>query len=385
MNLTISKSAITEVVRVVQLYKKKSATPSLNFLMFQSEFKFLVLGHNHFKYFAACLGFVSSHRPIRKDSLVIIVVISTLVIISLSISNYGYFDISKVAYGQPAPDQTNSNTTNSLNIQNIPLKKVHVGDIDIAYKMFGKGEPNLLIQGLGGSMDSWEPSILKELSSNHTVIIFDNRGVGNTTTGTKQFSIQQFANDTAGLLDGLKIQKANVLGFSMGSFIAQQLAVTHSEKIYRLLLVGSSCGGKESIPQSPENLKLAEKVLSGIVNNTPIEPQEMKTIVSWGVGPTWIKLHPNFLETIPTNPKDLVPSNIPLNAYIQHNNAVQNWKSTNWSGVCSQLTKISQPTLVITGTEDLSIPGPANSIIIAGKIPGAWLIQIPAAGHSVMD
>jgi pimeloyl-ACP methyl ester carboxylesterase len=63
-------------------------------------------------------------------------------------------------------------------------------------------------------MDAWEPSLLKELSSNHTVIIFDNRGVGNTTIGTKPFSIRQFANDTVGLLDALKIQNADVLGFS---------------------------------------------------------------------------------------------------------------------------------------------------------------------------
>jgi pimeloyl-ACP methyl ester carboxylesterase len=330
---------------------------------------------------------VSSHRPIRKDSLVIITVISTLVITSSSISNYGFFDITKVAYGQADVDQTNSNSTNSLNLEDIPLEKVHVGDIDVGYKKFGKGDPILLIQGIGGSMNSWQPSILKELSSNHTVIIFDNRGVGNTTIGTKQFSIQQFANDTVGLLDGLKIQKANVLGFSMGSLIAQQLVVTHPEKVDRLLLIGSTCGGKESIPQSPENLKLAEKITSSIVNNTPIEPQEIKTTLSLGYGPTWIKLHPNLLETIPTNftGKDFVPSNIPLNAYVQHSIAVQNWKSTNWSGVCSQLTKLSQPTLVLTGTEDGSIPGPANSIIIAEKIPGAWLVQIPAAGHSVMD
>jgi pimeloyl-ACP methyl ester carboxylesterase len=328
---------------------------------------------------------VPSNRVAKTDSLVIIAVISVLVIASPSISNYGYFDISNVVYGQADLDQMNSNTTNSLNLQDIPLEKVHVGDIDVGYKMFGKGEPILLIQGLGGSMDSWDPSILKELSSNHTVIIFDNRGVGNTTIGTKQFSIQQAANDTAGLLDGLKIQKANVLGFSMGSFIAQQLAVTHLEKINRLLLVGSSCGGKESIPLSPENLKLAEKLQSSVVNNTPIEPQELKTVFSWGLGPTYIKLHPNVLETFPTNPKDLVPSNIPLNAYMQHINAVNEWKSTNWSGACDELTKLPQPTLVLTGTEDGAIPGPANSIIIAGKIPGAWLVQIPAAGHNVMD
>ena len=330
------------------------------------------------------MGFVSSHRLVSKDHLVLIAVISALVIASPSISNYGYFDITKVVYGQPNPDQTNSNTTNLVNTEDIPLKKVHVGDIDIAYKMFGKGDPILLIQGVGGSMDSWEPSILKELSSNHTVIIFDNRGVGNTTTGTKQFSIQQFANDTVGLLDGLKIQKANVLGHSMGSIIAQQLALTHPEKVNRLLLISSTCGGKEGIPNSPEHLKLEKKFMSSIVNNTPIEPQEIKTAVSLSYGPTWIKLHPNLLETIPANPKDLLPSGITPNTYVQQDNVVQNWKSTNWSGVCSQLPNISKPTLVMTGTEDFTILA-ANSLIIAGKIPGAWLVQIPAAGHPVMD
>ena len=113
----------------------------------------------------------------------------------------------------------------------------------------------LLIDGIGAKMDSWDPSILRNLSTNHTVIVFDNRGVGNTTTGTKPFSVQQFANDTAGLLEALKIQKANVLGHSLGSFIAQQLAVTHPEKIDRLLLVAAACGGKESIPPSLQDIK----------------------------------------------------------------------------------------------------------------------------------
>jgi pimeloyl-ACP methyl ester carboxylesterase len=149
------------------------------------------------------------------------------------IINNSYFGTSTLAYGQPA--QMNSNVTNSLNIQNIPVKKVHVGDIDIAYKTFGKGEPFLLISGAGMNMDAWEPSTLKSLSTNHTVVIFDNRGVGNTTTGTKPFSVQQFANDTASLLDALKIQKVDVLGFSQGSFTAQQLIVTHPESFRRYL------------------------------------------------------------------------------------------------------------------------------------------------------
>jgi len=102
---------------------------------------------------------VSSHRLVRKDHLVVIIaVISTLIISISSISNYGYFGITKVAYGQPDPNQTNSNTTNSVNLQNIHLKKVHVGDIDVAYKMFGRGEPLILFNGASDNMDAWDPS-----------------------------------------------------------------------------------------------------------------------------------------------------------------------------------------------------------------------------------
>ena len=75
-----------------------------------------------------------------------------------------------LVYGQT--NQTVSNT-DLLNIQDIPAKKVRVGDIDIAYKMFGKGEPIILLNGASEDMDAWDPSFLKGLSSNHTVIVFD--------------------------------------------------------------------------------------------------------------------------------------------------------------------------------------------------------------------
>jgi alpha/beta hydrolase family protein len=153
-------------------------------------------------------------------------------------------------YGQT--NQTISEIVGSLNIQDIQAKKVHVGDIVIAYKTFGKGDHILLISGNGNVMDVWPTHFLKELASNHTVIIFDNRGVGNTTVGTRPFSIGQFANDTVGLLDALDIQRIDVLGFSMASFIAQQLALTHPERVNRLVLYGASCGGQEGIPQTQE-------------------------------------------------------------------------------------------------------------------------------------
>ncbi|HEX7207886.1 MAG TPA: alpha/beta hydrolase, partial [Nitrososphaeraceae archaeon] len=305
-----------------------------------------------------------------------IVFVFILIIIpsnAILISNNNYFGTtSNFAYGHQQSNQMNpNNIANSLEIQSIPSKQVHVGDIDIAYKTFGKGDAILLISGSGNVMDVWPSSMLQELSSNHTVIIFDNRGVGNTTSGTRPFSIQQFANDTVGLLDALKIQKADVLGFSMASFIAQELTLMHPEKVNRLILYGASCGGQESIPQSPEVVR----ALSDFVNN---RTRDVETFLSVTFPSEWIKAHPNYLETIPKS-AEIVPST----TLVKQFNAVENWLDTNWSGVCSQLSNISKPTLIITGTEDVAVPA-ANSIILAQKIPGAWLVQIKDAGHGLM-
>ena len=125
----------------------------------------------------------------------------------------------------------NSNIPSSVNIHDIPLKKVHVGDIDVAYKMFGKGEPILLFNGASDSMDAWDPSFLTPISSNHTVIVFDQRGIGNTTVGSKPYTYQQLANDSAGLLDALKIPKADVMGYSLGGHIAQAFTITIQKRL----------------------------------------------------------------------------------------------------------------------------------------------------------
>src|SRR6476620_12577952 len=203
-----------------------------------------------------------SYRKKLKEAQLHPLVSSVIFLFMLILSTFTIVINTPLIYGQ-----TNQTITNAdlLNIQEIPAKKVHVGDIDIAYKVFGKGDPILLISSSGSVTDAWNLTILRDISSNHTVIIFDNCGVGNTTAGTKPFSIIQFANDTAGLLDALKIQKADILGFSMGSFIAQELTLLHPEKVNRLVLYAASCGGKENIPQSPEVVK----ILSDFAYNRP--------------------------------------------------------------------------------------------------------------------
>ena len=212
---------------------------------------------------------MSNHESISKfwflvmpASLLVVVLGFFIILIPsnavLLINSNNYLGTSNFAYGQQQEEekenQINSNiTTNSLNVQNIPTKKIHVGDIDIAYKTFGKGDPILLINGYSFAMDSWHPTLLGKLAANHTVIIFDNRGIGNTTSGDeKQFSIGQFANDTVGLLEALKIKKSDVLGWSMGGAIAQELVINHPERVGKLIIHASFCGPLNSTESGKE-------------------------------------------------------------------------------------------------------------------------------------
>lgn len=290
-----------------------------------------------------------------------------------------------LVYGQTY--QSITKNEGLLNIQDIPAKKVHVGDIDIAYKMLGKGDPILLFNGASDGMEAWNPSFLEGLSSNHTVIAFDTRGIGNTPTGSKPYTYQQLANDSAGLLDALKIPKADVMGYSLGSYITEQLAIMFPDKVNSLLLVGSSCGGKDHTPKPPEFIKLQSDIVNKSLNNVSISHEEMKELVSASLGSGWIRLHPESLD-IPANITTLqqLKPGLPPEIANNQNNVGKHWEDNpNWSGACDELAKLAKPTLVITGTDDNMYQPHVNSLKIVEKIPGAWLVQIEDAGHAVMD
>ena len=255
-------------------------------------------------------------------------------------------------------------------IEGAPTQKVKVGDIVIAYKQFGKGEikPIVLITGLGGTMDIWSPYLIDQLSklNNRTVIIFDNRGAGESTAGTKDFTISQFANDTIGFLDALNIKKADIIGWSMGSFIAQEIASKNPQRVGSLVLYASSCGGPNASPPSSEVIQ--------VFSNKSLTPLQLgQKIIPLLFPSQWFKANPNYLNYFPI-PKE----NVSSDALQKQNQAIINWK-----GDCDALLKITSPTLVIVGTDDVFTP-PKNSLNIIDKIPGAWLVQIRNAGHGLM-
>ena len=305
-------------------------------------------------------------------SITIMMMLLLMIFTSESMANEALTSINSTVKNSTA-DTTTITNASSFSLPNIKTEKIRVGDIDIAYQIFGKGDPLLFIPGFSMTMDMWEP-MLNGLSEDHTVILFDNRGIGQTTaagnetttsTGTV-FTIDQFTNDTAALIDALKIrQPVDVLGLSLGGFIAQELDLSHPEKVNRLILVASSCGGNQTIPPQ-------------------IIPQDFKSMV---LGNATEEL---FLYTL--FPQDWIQNNteyienefiFPMGKVSSENLQLQSAAAGNWSGSCERLSNLSKPTLLITGTQDITSP-PANSIRLAEKIPAAWFVQIEGGGHGVM-
>jgi len=254
-----------------------------------------------------------------------------------------------------------------IDLQTIALQSVRVGDIDVSYRAMGSGQPLLLITGYSATMDMWDPVMLKELSSRYRVIVFDNRGVGKTTASEKPFTIELFAEDTVGLMDALKIKKAHVLGWSMGSFIATEVSLRHPDRVGKLILYGGNCGW-----QNKEVVQAAPEVMNSLTNLSGTPGERSLRLVRVLFPAKWLQDHPDFLKGLP-RPKEPVSS-----ATI----ARQGQAMGAWTGTCGRMGEIAQPTLVITGKEDVVVP-PANALLLVSRIPGSWLIRMPG-GHANM-
>jgi pimeloyl-ACP methyl ester carboxylesterase len=141
-------------------------------------------------------------------------------------------------------------------------------------------------------MDSWDPTLLGKLAANHTVIVFDNRGIGNTTSGAgkEESSIAQFANDTAGLLEALKMREADVLGWSMGGAVAQELALNHSDRVGKLIIYASFCGPEE------ESVLPSQEVISVLTNGTGTAEDRIERLLPLLFPEEWRNENPNYLE-----------------------------------------------------------------------------------------
>jgi pimeloyl-ACP methyl ester carboxylesterase len=119
------------------------------------------------------------------------------------------------------------------------MPTIQVNDLEMYYELHGEGEPLTLIVGLATDTLEWD-GIIRPLAQRYRVIAFDNRGAGRSAKPDQPYSIEQMASDTEGLLDALAVERAHIVGVSMGGRIALALALAHPERVNRLVLVSTS-------------------------------------------------------------------------------------------------------------------------------------------------
>jgi pimeloyl-ACP methyl ester carboxylesterase len=240
-----------------------------------------------------------------------------------------------------------------------------IGDLNIHYQVWGLGDPLLLIMGYRGSGYMWGEELIAPLSRYFRVITFDNRGTGKSDKPNTIYTIPMMADDAAGLLEHLDIERSHVFGVSMGDMIAQELTLRYPRRVNRLILGCTNCGGAHSI-LAP--LMVLEKLLA-----PPDMPREEVIRRQWPVmfSPDFVKARPDVLEQLTARS---LANPTPLYSAVRQAMAIQRFNTY------GRLGQIVAPTLVVSGSDDILVP-PANAYLLADRIPDAALEIFPDAGH----
>lgn len=236
--------------------------------------------------------------------------------------------------------------------------------IKIYYEVHGDGNPLLLIEGLGYATWMWYRQ-LEDFARQYRVIIFDNRGVGKSDKPDIPYSIEMMAGDAAGLLQALGIEKAHVLGVSMGGLIAQALTLNHPHLAHSLVLTCTTHGGPGSVPAPPETL-------AAMMNKKGLaERDALREAMGCALAPEFAAANHEELEKI-LDWRLSEPT--PEYARQRQLGAVMG------ADLAPRLKEIKVPTLILTGDLDRVIPM-ANSDLLHKKINNSTLEVFPGGGH----
>jgi pimeloyl-ACP methyl ester carboxylesterase len=249
------------------------------------------------------------------------------------------------------------------------MPRADVGDIQLFYQVNGDGFPLLMIQGYMGGHNAWFFQT-RAFKKHYQVIVFDNRGIGKTQRSPAPYTVKTMADDAVGLLNHLGIDKAHILGMSLGGIVAQEIAINYPEKVEKLVLVCTTTGDDEITNVHPDMLKaldLEEGDTRPELRDLDFR-QTTTAIVSLAFNKRLYRLINIPLVKLYMKLVDMEGIQQQLEAVVGHSTG-------------DRIHEIKTPTLVITGTEDRVI-SPLSSEHIAGKIPGARLVKLEGGSHS---
>ncbi len=245
------------------------------------------------------------------------------------------------------------------------MPKVKVGDINMYYEVHGEGEPLVMINGAGGTVE-WIRPFIPIYSREYRLVVFDNRGAGESDRPDMPYTPAMLADDLAGLLDAIGIDSAHIRGVSFGGMIAQEFALRHPEKVRSLVLLVTTCGGPHSVMSPSTGLAEAQKL-------PPREATE--AVLRCFITEEFIEKNPKFFQQLVTF---ALEHPIDPTSLTRHTDAVKRHDTY------GRLPEIKAPTLVIAGDADRVIPV-ENARILASRIPGAELVILKNAGHMLIE
>ena len=245
------------------------------------------------------------------------------------------------------------------------MPRVRVGDLTMHYVEAGAGPPLVLIMGFGGDHTAWAFQIPR-LAERYRVIALDNRGVGQTDAPDLPYTTRLMAEDTAGLLDVLGIERAHVVGVSMGGMIAQELTLAHPERV-RSLHLGCSLARPDAYLRAL-NASWRE-MRTGLGREAML-----RALGLWLFAPGTYAERPDLVEAVL---QATLASSYPqsLTGFLRQGEAVAAHDAL------ARLDAVRCPTLVSVAEDDILVP-PRFARELAARIAGAELRVVAGAGHA---
>ncbi len=243
-----------------------------------------------------------------------------------------------------------------------------------AHRRFGRpdGVPLVLLSRFRGTMDDWDPLFVDALAEERPVILFDNAGIGRSG-GRTPGTITEMADTAAAFIAAVADPPVDLLGFSLGGYVAQRLTLARPELVRRLVLAGTGPGAGEGIqPSQPQ--------VAPLRSAAEMDPAALRALFftrsaagARAAEDVWDRTH----QRPQREPE------VPAESYERQIDAIAHWSSADGDGAYDSLGRLTLPVLVANGNDDVMIPT-VNSFVMSQLLPDAELVVYPDSGHGFL-
>jgi pimeloyl-ACP methyl ester carboxylesterase len=255
-----------------------------------------------------------------------------------------------------------------------PTQFVTAGGTRFAYRRFGAdhGTPLVFLQHFRGGMDHWDPAVTDELAANRPVILFNNTGVA-SSSGQTPDTVEAQADDAAMFIRALDLTRVDILGFSIGGYVAQALTLRHRDLVRKLVLAGTKPRAGDDTDRHPDVNTVATRHETLTLEDFQFLFFAPSPVSQAASEHYWNRLHQRTVDTDPPTSQQTMQAQVA---------AIVDWKPAHGEPF-ADLATITQPTLVVNGDRDIMVPT-INSFTLARHIPNAQLAVYPDSGHGAL-